>query len=224
MKFLFDLDGPILDVSERYYSIYSVLLKRYVSTILPKDEYWEMKRNRIPEHIIVKQSYNDIPINEYQRLRIEFIESREFLNYDSIWKDIQHTLLSFLEMNDVILITMRSNSENLYWQLSKLNILHRFKDIIPVFTNVETTPNYKDQRWKYKFNKIIASRFWKSANKSEYTFVGDTETDILTAKKLSIKSVAVSFGIRSHELLEILDPDILITNQQMFNSYLNEFI
>ena len=41
--------------------------------------------------------------------------------------------------------------------------------------------------------------------------VGDTEADILMAKKLGLTSIAVSSGIRSRNFLANLDPDYIIT-------------
>ncbi|MCH8276159.1 MAG: hypothetical protein IIA50_01265 [Bacteroidetes bacterium] len=51
MKIYFDLDGPILDVSERYYEVYKNSLPKG-SKVLNKKTYWNLKRAAVPEEII----------------------------------------------------------------------------------------------------------------------------------------------------------------------------
>jgi len=49
-----DFDGPIMDVSERYYQVYLYCLEKIckpdqVINTLSKSEFWELKRSQIPE-------------------------------------------------------------------------------------------------------------------------------------------------------------------------------
>ena len=52
----FDLDGPILDVSEKYYKVYADILSQKGFRVLSKTEYWDAKRNKIPEYDILLKS------------------------------------------------------------------------------------------------------------------------------------------------------------------------
>ena len=62
-----DLDGPIVDVSDRYYATYqqgladtqAAYLARGISLnlqILSKQQFWQMKQNRVPDAEIAKSS------------------------------------------------------------------------------------------------------------------------------------------------------------------------
>ena len=49
-----DFDGPIMDVSERYYQVYLYCLEKIrkptqLINILSKSEFWELKRSQVPE-------------------------------------------------------------------------------------------------------------------------------------------------------------------------------
>lgn len=43
-----DLDGVILDVSERLYQIYRELMMEFGGSCLPKGKYWQMKKTKTP--------------------------------------------------------------------------------------------------------------------------------------------------------------------------------
>ena len=56
MKYFFDLDGTILDISKRYYFIYYDIIKKFGGVPLPKCVYWDYKRNKTPDDVILKRS------------------------------------------------------------------------------------------------------------------------------------------------------------------------
>ena len=54
IRLITDFDGPIIDVSKRYYRVYQECLEksRYPDQPvkqLSKDEFWQLKRSRVPE-------------------------------------------------------------------------------------------------------------------------------------------------------------------------------
>lgn len=56
-----DFDGPIMDISERYYQVYLYCLQkiRYSDQLvktLSKPEFWELKRSQVPEKEIARLS------------------------------------------------------------------------------------------------------------------------------------------------------------------------
>ena len=57
MRIITDFDGPIVDLSERYYHVYQLCLDRVKHPnqslqILTKDQFWALKRAQIPERQI----------------------------------------------------------------------------------------------------------------------------------------------------------------------------
>ena len=51
-----DLDGPVLDVSGRYHRIHRETVEALGGRPLPSPEYWEAKRNRVPESEILART------------------------------------------------------------------------------------------------------------------------------------------------------------------------
>ena len=54
LRLITDFDGPIIDVSERYYRVYKLCLLEnqrpdQLVQQLSKTEFWELKRARVPE-------------------------------------------------------------------------------------------------------------------------------------------------------------------------------
>ena len=58
--------------------------------------------------------------------------------------------------------------------------------------------------------------------KSDCYFVGDTEVDILTAKNAEISMISVSWGFRDREVLEALNPEIIIDDPLSLLPYIKE--
>ena len=71
--------------------------------------------------------------------------------------------------------------------------------------------------------ELIASIAEKTSgiDLDEVLFVGDTEVDIETAKKLGVKVVAVSWGFRDETFLRSLNPDYLIHHPMELIDILN---
>ncbi|MFM7579639.1 MAG: HAD family hydrolase, partial [Microcystaceae cyanobacterium] len=61
LRLITDFDGPIMDVSERYYQVYQYCLAAVQDpeqrvTLLSKAQFWQMKRAQVPEIEIGLQS------------------------------------------------------------------------------------------------------------------------------------------------------------------------
>jgi len=52
----------------------------------------------------------------------------------------------------------------------------------------------------------------ENLGQAEGYVVGDTETDIFLGRESNLRTIVVSNGIRSREMLETLNPDHLIEN------------
>jgi len=80
IKLFFDLDGPILDVSERYFEVYCECLKKTSFIPLSKDNYWDKKRQKISEVEILAVAPKTELANMYSINRKKLIEDPVFLN------------------------------------------------------------------------------------------------------------------------------------------------
>ena len=59
---------------------------------------------------------------------------------------------------------------------------------------------------------VISAMREIGAEKEECIFVGDSDTDILTAKNAGLKSVGVLWGFRNREILEKAEADFVISH------------
>jgi phosphoglycolate phosphatase-like HAD superfamily hydrolase len=203
MIFFFDLDGPILDVSEKYYRVYSDILSQNGFKVLPKSEYWNAKRDRISEGIILKRSMAEPFLEKYQYERKLLIESDPYLIYDKLQDGAIQTLEKLSKSNELVLVTLRTVSEQLHKQLGYLNLKRFFITVLS--SAEETTP-----RWRTKYNLIKS--FLDKQMSREGILIGDTETDILAGRNLELKTIAVLNGIRSYKILKEANPHYIINS------------
>jgi len=199
LKIFFDLDGPILDVSNRYYKVFLDIAgdkKR-----LGKKDFWELKKKKTPWEKIFKKVGFKAKKNCFLKLWILYIESRNNLALDKIHPNVKNKLSLLSKKNSLYLISLRQSKKNLFWQLKKLGIDKNFKKIIHC-------PHGSSKPWQEKA-KLIKKNL---KNKEKAVIIGDTEIDIRAAKLSRIKSIGITSGIRTKELLIKEKPDFLISN------------
>src|SRR3974377_801098 len=80
----FDLDGPLLDVSEKYYRVYCDIISQNGFLPVSKFIYWELKRNKTPEKTILDLSGAERIADLYSVKRKRCIEEDQYLNLDTL--------------------------------------------------------------------------------------------------------------------------------------------
>lgn len=188
LEYIFiDLDGTILEGKFKHYNCYKDIINQDGGDPLDIDIYWDMKRHKITRDIQLNKSNYRGSYNNFLSKWLENIENKQYLSYDILKPDVIDTLVKWKKHTDkLILITMRNNKENLYWQLDKLNIKSLFDDII-ICRCVDNTKKY-DFVKDYEFNKAIV--------------IGDTEHDIQLAIECKVKCIAITNGLRDKEFLD----------------------
>lgn len=214
MIFFFDLDGPILDVSEKYYRAYADSLKELGRTALDKGEYWNLKRLKISDYVILSKTFSEHLLDEFMIRRNQLIEERELLKLDYVWPELRDTYQALFSKTPTVLVTLRTYSDRTSWQLKNFGIYSWFYAIL------SHPASGISERWQVKVNLIEESGFLKKVSAEDCVFVGDTETDILAGKKLGMKTVGVSFGIRVKELLLPSKPDLIFDTPMELSTYL----
>jgi phosphoglycolate phosphatase len=195
-----DLDETLLDTSERHYQVYCDIIDELNLHIpLDKNEFWKLKRNGISTVEILEEIDPEILL-EFSKLWIKKIESKNYLIYDKLFKD-SLGLLSKLSQEKLILVTMRNNRENLIWELKKLGLYNKFNTILSCSPLNNTDKSVPIQEF------INENQFILDKNS---IIVGDSETDIITGKKLNITVIAVSYGIRNLEKLIPFNPEFCL--------------
>jgi len=191
-----DLDGTILDVSDRLYQIYKDVITSFKCKPLSKTRYWWLKRNKIGEGEIVVITCPRRVISPYLKKRCSLIESLKYLKHDKLNPNVLKTLKILKENYRLVLMTFRISRRNLRSELKKLGLILLFDKIL-----------IGD---KHEYESKI--RLIKEDMHPNAIIIGDTEEDVLTGQKLRIKTIAVSNGMRTRKFLASLKPDYLVTS------------
>lgn len=196
-----DLDGTILDGKEKHYQCYKDIIEQNGKP-LDKEKYWHLKREKVSLDVILNMSMYKSNKENFLDEWLDKIEKFKYMRHDKVKPDVEKVLKNFKEEGfKIILVTMRRNKNNLINQLNKLEITEYFDAVYCCGVEMNS-----------KFEMIKNIKF-------DYAlFIGDTEDDIDTAKRLNIKSVAILNGLREKRFLcnadylfqEIKDIDINI--------------
>lgn len=208
-----DLDGPVINCSERYYEVYQNNVSRLGGTPISRDMFWEHKRDRMNEKYLLEQSCVEvIHHDQYRKSKISLIEDEQYLDMDSLQPDVER-ILTLIKNNfqKVILITLRRNRITLEKQLAKLDLVRYFDHILSGFD--EGVP-----AWKIKVDLYLNKMSAEYISGCTGFFIGDTETDILAGREIGLKTVGVLSGIRSRKILEKYNPDCIIDSLSNFET------
>lgn len=199
MHFFFDFDGPILDVSDKFYQTYFDILSAHGFTTLDKFHYWELKRNNTPEKEIHLLTGASIP--DFGQLRKSVIETDRYQQLDKLQPAVTEVLNAAKSRGNVYLVTLRHSHEQVVKQLQRFGI-HSY------FNAVLSAADDRTPKWHIKYNLLM--KHFDGTIPENSIFVGDTETDILTGKEIKSKTIAVLNGMRNLERLKYLEPDFII--------------
>ena len=123
-----DFDGPIIDVSDRYYSTYDRALTdtaAFYSELSPslsaqtqiialtKAQFWQMKQDRIPDRDIASQSgLGEKQIDFFLQRVVEIVNSASLLEQDKIQPGVTWALgLLRAQGCKLLLVTLRDQDE-----------------------------------------------------------------------------------------------------------------
>ncbi|MDH6061324.1 HAD family hydrolase [Chrysosporum bergii ANA360D] len=212
LRLITDFDGPIIDVSERYYRVYQFCLEkiRYPEQSvkqLSQAEFWQLKRSRVPEKQIALNSGLDATqAQEFAQLRRKTVHTDGYFQYDTLVPGAVDALLQIQQAGiDLAVMTMRRVRE-LDYAVNKYQLGCFFpksrcycleNDYVKT-SDIEDKPLLMERALA---ELPMAADTW---------MVGDTEADIAAAKKYNIKVIAVECGIRDRAQLEIYQPDLIV--------------
>jgi len=196
-----DLDGTIIDTSDRHYNVYKDILNNSSQAILSKEGYWLLKRSGYSLRDILRETINKKKIDHFFNLWIEKIELYDNLKFDKIIDDASDNLDFLSNEYNLVLISGRLNRTNLIKQLKELDIEKYFKAIL----NAQSLENPDRVKCKLINENSLFS------NKNAW-IIGDTEADINAGKKCKINTVAVLSGLRNEKKIKQLKPDYIINN------------
>ena len=207
MTIFFDLDGPILDVSEKYYRVYNEILRKKGFQVLTKEKYWDAKRNKLPEEKILSLTDVRINYNDYRDKRITLIETERYLKYDILQHNAEKVLEALTKKFKLVLVTLRRSKHQLYKELKYFQIYQHFSDILS--SGIQIKP-----RWKIKHDLIV--QYMEQGENNNHILIGDTETDIESGKHLGFTTISITNGIRNEKILGYSNPDHMYSSISTF--------
>jgi phosphoglycolate phosphatase-like HAD superfamily hydrolase len=200
MKLFFDLDGTLIDISEKYYRVYEDILAEAGFSTIEKKEYWNAKRQKVPEDQILAMTDAKEFYEQYTKKRVALIESDYYLSDDCLQDGVIEVLKNFSMKYQLILVTLRRSTAQLDKQLVNLKLIDYFTDVLSSGEDLEP-------RWVIKYNLI--REYLGSEYDSSHIVIGDTETDIKAGNELCFKTIAILNGIRTKELLIMSNPTFI---------------
>ncbi|MBP0000974.1 MAG: HAD family hydrolase [Cyanobacteria bacterium SID2] len=214
LRLITDFDGPIVDVSDRYYCVYRYCLDRLRPPDRPvnhlsKPEFWQLKRSRTPERKIGTISGLDRDrAREFATLRGKTVHSTPYLHYDTPIPGAVAALERAQRVGiELVVLTMRRQrelEEALYrCELDRFFPLDRRYCI----GNDEVkTADTKDKP------RLLARALTELPPVRLQWMVGDTEADAIAARTQGVKFIAVLSGIRDRRHLERYNPDLIVSD------------
>src|SRR6185295_3662628 len=194
-----DLDGPLLDVSERYHRLHSDLVLARGGQPLGREGYWLAKRDRIPEtEILIRSGLAPEVAAEVAAARLREIESHDYLRLDRPWPWTIPTLTSLAGLAPLVLVTARSHPDRVAWQLEHLDLSGHFTRVVA---------GRGDESLQAKAHLLRTEGFTTFTGS---VIVGDTEVDLASGRSLGLVTIALACGIRSPALLSAWAPDLLL--------------
>jgi len=197
-KVFLDLDGTLLDVSERNYTVYREVTLALGGQPMDKTTYWELKRKKTKWPVLLPKSGLDPAIEpEFLGKFIPLIESPDYLKLDRIHPEALAVVAALADRSACYLVSLRRNETNLLKELEWL-------ELRPHFTKVLSGHSESDG-----YDKKI-ELIKNELGEDKGVIIGDTEADIVTGKQLGLTTIAVTSGIRDEQFLRALEPDYMV--------------
>jgi phosphoglycolate phosphatase len=215
-----DFDGPIVDVSDRYYHTYRQALTetaRYlqqcggslVLTPLEKWEFWDLKQERTIDSEIATRSGLPVDAIDYFRSRVvSIVNSPEMLKLDRIQPGVDWALNLLCSQGiRLILVTLR-HTEQVNRILEQYQLNRLFTDIYGTKSDAAAYQNYTDVKTRLLGSAISDHLFYSQRDRQAWA-IGDTEADIIAGQTMNIPTIGLTCGIRSHHQLQQLSPTLI---------------
>ncbi len=212
LRIITDFDGPIMDVSERYYQVYKFCLEKiqYPNQELKplsKAEFWQLKRSCTPEtQIALRSGLNETQAAEFSSLRRKTVHTQPYFEYDILVPGAIEALGKITSAGiDLVVMTMRRVRE-LDYAFKKYN-LDKFFPTDRCYCLSNEYVKTRDVEDK----PLLMSRALAELPTASHTWmIGDTDADITAAKTHGIEIIAVESGIRDRTQLEHYQPDLIV--------------
>jgi phosphoglycolate phosphatase-like HAD superfamily hydrolase len=211
-RIITDFDGPIMDVSERYYQVYLRCLGQTKSPaqdlrILSKAEFWDLKRSKTPEAEIGWQSGLTLEQTAtFSQLRKEQVHQLEFMKFDRLIPTAITALSQIKAAQiDLVVMTMRRDRE-LDYAFSQAPLSQFF----PNNRRYNLGNDYIKTKDELDKPLLMIRAVAELSPVKQTWMIGDTEADIAAAHSQNIPVIGVLSGIRDQVTLAKFQPEAVV--------------
>lgn len=211
-----DFDGPIMDVSERYYQVYQYCLTEAKEpdqpvTVLSKTEFWNLKRAQIPERQIGSLSgLHDDQARQFAQLRRQNVHSHDYLKYDCPVPGAIAALKQLQSLSHSLAVITMRREHALSFALTQYDL----EPFFPGDRRYCLPDKYTKNHDVIEKTRLMDIALAELPPANETWMVGDTEADIAAARSHDLPIVAVLSGIRDRNRLSTYDPDFIVDDLQ----------
>lgn len=214
LRLITDFDGPIVDISDRYYRVYELCLEKtrcqdQKIRHLSKAEFWQLKRARVPEKQIgIISGLTESQAEEFAHLRKITAHTQPYFQHDKLVPGALTALETVQKAGiDLVVLTMRRVKE-LDYAFESFD-LGRF---FPENRCYCLSNEYRKTRDIEDKPILMGEALAALPLATDSWMVGDTEADIIAAKTHGIKVIGVLSGIRDRNSLEAFQPDLIVND------------
>lgn len=208
-----DFDGPIIDVSDRYYETYlqglsdvQTLYQTRGITVpvhrLSKAQFWDMKQNRVPDvEIALRSGLRGDQIEVFLKRVVEIVNRPDLLQKDTLQPGARWAL-SLLRAQGarLVLVTLRCRD-----QATQVLESHGLLDLFNGIWGMQDAGAAYANQAEHKTG-LLAEAIATMGSGSTAWMVGDTEADVIAGQAAGIATIALTCGIRSQSYLKKFEP------------------
>lgn len=228
-----DFDGPIVDVSERYYQTYRTGLlaieqqQGYDQFLnlkpLSKKQFWQMKQDRVADiEIAVRSGLPADLFKPFMRQIERLVNHPSLLRWDCLQPAAEAALKYFKQRNLCLVVVTLRHPRQVQDFLQAQGIEHLIDEVYGVADINAAHANRVDQKHKLLMEAIAQQQAQGYLTQNSW-MVGDTEADVLAGQALGLSTAALSCGVRSESYLQGLKPSRIYNSLMTAALDLSEF-
>lgn len=216
-----DFDGPIIDVSQRYYSTYQLGLADTQAfyqaqtggsvpiQMLSKEQFWQLKRDRVSDcEIATRSGLQQEQIAFFLEQVQQIVNQPVLLQQDYLQPSARWALHRLHASGfQLALVTLRCQKQATQI-LESYGLAHLFTHICGMPDCHAAYQNYAGFKTQLLTN-LLAEEMGQIGSA---WMVGDTEADILAGQAVGIPTIALTCGIRSKRYLKKYQPTYICNN------------
>lgn len=196
MNIIFDLDGTLIDSSERMYQLFQMLVPQSSFT---KNEYLEFKRDKMNHKMILEKYFSGVSFERFSVKWKQEIEKEKYILLDRNYTDTIKVLNELSKKFSLFLLTARQSEKELIKELQRLKLGTFFTKIFI------SEGKYTKKELLYDYENYCSGFL----NNVKY-YVTDMGEDILIGNELGLTTIAITHGFMSEVRLKEYQPKYII--------------